>query len=56
MSSFSVKNVNQIFGTGTAEVHVLHDVNFEAEPGTLSSIMGPLDPVRVRFYQLLVAY
>lgn len=41
MSSFSVKNVNQIFGTGTAEVHVLHDVNFEAEPGTLSLIMGP---------------
>ncbi|RRG08080.1 MAG: ABC transporter ATP-binding protein [Lactobacillus sp.] len=41
MSSFSVKNVNQIFGTGTAKVHVLHDVNFEAEPGTLSLIMGP---------------
>ncbi|WP_225046626.1 ABC transporter ATP-binding protein [Lacticaseibacillus kribbianus] len=41
MSSFSVKNVNQIFGSGTAEVHVLHDVNFEAEPGTLSLIMGP---------------
>lgn len=41
MSSFSVKNVNQIFGTGTAKVHVLHDVNFEVEPGTLSLIMGP---------------
>lgn len=41
MSSFSVKNVNQIFGTGTAKVHGLHDVNFEAEPGTLSLIMGP---------------
>ena len=41
MSSFSMQNVNQIFGTGTAEVHVLHDVNFEAEPGTLSLIMGP---------------
>lgn len=41
MSSFSVKNVNQIFGTGTAQVQALHDVNFEAEPGTLSLIMGP---------------
>lgn len=41
MSSFLMQNVNQIFGTGTAEVHVLHDVNFEAEPGTLSLIMGP---------------
>lgn len=41
MNSFAVKNVNQTFGSGTAEVHVLHDVNFEAEPGTLSLIMGP---------------
>jgi putative ABC transport system ATP-binding protein len=41
MSSFSVHNVNQVFGTGTARVHVLHDVNFTAEPGTLSLIMGP---------------
>ncbi|GEN48644.1 ABC transporter ATP-binding protein [Ligilactobacillus pobuzihii] len=41
MNSFSVKNVNQIFGTGTAKVHVLHDVNFEADPGSLSLIMGP---------------
>lgn len=41
MSSFAVKNVNQIFGTGTAQVHVLHDVNFAAESGTLSLITGP---------------
>lgn len=41
MSSFTVKNVNQIFGSGTARVHVLHDINFEAEPGTLSLLMGP---------------
>jgi len=40
-SSLSLKNVNQIFGTGTARVHVLHDVDFEAKPGTLSLIMGP---------------
>ncbi|WP_125704195.1 ABC transporter ATP-binding protein [Lacticaseibacillus daqingensis] len=41
MSSFAVQHVNQVFGTGTARVQVLHDVNFEAEPGTLSLIMGP---------------
>ncbi|WDF82755.1 ABC transporter ATP-binding protein [Lacticaseibacillus pabuli] len=41
MSSFAVKNVNQIFGSGTAKVQALHDVSFEAEPGTLSLIMGP---------------
>lgn len=41
MNSFSVRNVNQIYGEGTAKVHVLHDVNFEVEPGTLSLIMGP---------------
>jgi len=40
-SSLSLKNVNLIFGTGTARVHVLHDVDFEAKPGTLSLIMGP---------------
>lgn len=41
MYSLSVQNVNQIYGNGTAKVHVLHDVNFTAEPGTLSLIMGP---------------
>lgn len=41
MYSLSVQNVNQIYGNGTAKVHVLHDINFTAEPGTLSLIMGP---------------
>lgn len=41
MTAIEIENVNQIFGTGTARVHVLHDVNFSAEPGTLSLIMGP---------------
>ncbi|WP_165314515.1 ABC transporter ATP-binding protein [Weissella sagaensis] len=41
MDSLSVQNVNQIYGNGTAKVHVLHDVNFTAEPGTLNLIMGP---------------
>ncbi|WP_054677028.1 ABC transporter ATP-binding protein [Lacticaseibacillus sharpeae] len=41
MSVLELHNVNQIFGTGTARVHVLHDINFAAEPGQLSLIMGP---------------
>jgi putative ABC transport system ATP-binding protein len=41
MNSFEMKHVNQTFGTGIAEVQVLHDVNFSAQPGTLSLIMGP---------------
>lgn len=41
MSAFEIEHVNQVFGTGTARVQVLHDVNFAAEPGTLSLIMGP---------------
>ncbi|KRK40624.1 ABC transporter ATP-binding protein [Loigolactobacillus bifermentans] len=41
MNAFEMKHVNQTFGTGSAEVQVLHDVNFSAQPGTLSLIMGP---------------
>lgn len=41
MDSLIVQNVNQIYGNGTAEVHVLHNVNFTAESGTLNLIMGP---------------
>lgn len=41
MSAFEIEHVNQVFGTGTARVQVLHDVNFAAEPGTLSLIKGP---------------
>ncbi|MFD1392409.1 ABC transporter ATP-binding protein [Lacticaseibacillus jixianensis] len=41
MSSFTIKHVDQIFGSGTAQVQALHDVNFEADAGTLSLIMGP---------------
>lgn len=41
MAVLSIKHVNQVFGTGTARVQVLHDISFEAEPGTLSLIMGP---------------
>lgn len=41
MSVLSIQHVNQFFGSGTARVQVLHDVNFEAIPGTLSLIIGP---------------
>jgi len=41
MSVLSIQHVNQFFGNGTARVQVLHDVNFEAKPGTLSLIIGP---------------
>ncbi|CUS25365.1 ABC-type antimicrobial peptide transport system, ATPase component [Paucilactobacillus oligofermentans DSM 15707 = LMG 22743] len=41
MSVLSIQHVNQFFGSGTARVHVLHDVNFDAKPGTLSLIIGP---------------
>lgn len=41
MSVLELHNVNQIFGTVTARVHVLHDIDFAAEPGQLSLIMGP---------------
>lgn len=41
MTAIEMKNINQIYGKGIAKVHVLHDVNFKAEPGTLSLIIGP---------------
>lgn len=40
-TAIEMNNINQIYGKGIAEVHVLHDVNFNAEPGSLSLIIGP---------------
>lgn len=40
MNVLELQNVNQIFGTGTAQVQALHDVNFSAAPGELSLVMG----------------
>ncbi|KRN94123.1 peptide ABC transporter ATPase [Pediococcus stilesii] len=40
-TAIEMSDINQIYGKGIAEVHVLHDVNFKAEPGTLSLIIGP---------------
>lgn len=41
MTAIEMHNINQIYGKGIAKVHVLHDVNFKAEAGTLSLIIGP---------------
>ncbi len=41
MAAISLTNVNQVFGSGTAQVQALTDVNFAAATGTLSLVMGP---------------
>lgn len=41
MSVLSLQHVNQFFGSDSARVQVLNDVSFDAEPGTLSLIVGP---------------
>jgi putative ABC transport system ATP-binding protein len=41
MTAIEMNNINQIYGKGIAKVHVLHDVNFKAEAGILSLIIGP---------------
>lgn len=41
MAVIEMNGINQIYGKGIAEVHVLHDIDFKAEAGTLSLIIGP---------------
>lgn len=41
MAAIEMNGINQIYGKGIAEVHVLHDIDFKAEAGTLSLIIGP---------------
>lgn len=41
MVAIEMNGINQIYGKGIAEVHVLHDIDFKAEAGTLSLIIGP---------------
>lgn len=41
MSTIELKNINKSFGTGTSKVHVLKDVNFQAEKGELVLVLGP---------------
>lgn len=41
MTTLSLKNVSKVFGSGTAKVNALTDVNFEANKGKLVLILGP---------------
>lgn len=41
MRAIALSHIDQTFGSGIAEVQVLHDVSFYAESGTVSLIMGP---------------
>lgn len=41
MPAIELKNVNKYYGSGSARVHVLKDVNFSAELGEVVLILGP---------------
>lgn len=41
MAQMELQKIEKYFGKGMGRVHVLHDVNFKAEPGELNLILGP---------------
>lgn len=41
MTSIHLHNINKFFGSGSARVHVLKDLDFQAEYGELVLILGP---------------
>lgn len=41
MSTIQLTNINKTFGHDLSEVHVLHDINFEANKGELILVLGP---------------
>ncbi|MFD0898379.1 ABC transporter ATP-binding protein [Loigolactobacillus binensis] len=41
MSAIQLTNINKFFGQKSSRVHVLHDINFTAEAGQLSLVIGP---------------
>lgn len=41
MSVIEFKNVNKYFGSGSAKVHTLKDINFSADKGEFVLILGP---------------
>ena len=41
MAVIELKNINKEFGTGISRVQVLDGVNFQANRGELSLILGP---------------
>ena len=41
MAVITLKDVSKVYGTGTAKVTALHDVNFTADKGSVVLIVGP---------------
>lgn len=41
MSAIQLSNINKFFGQKSSRVHVLHDINFTANAGELSLVIGP---------------
>lgn len=41
MAVITLKDVSKVYGTGTAKVTALHDVNFNADKGSVVLIVGP---------------
>lgn len=41
MTAIKLSNINKFFGSGLSRVEVLKDVNFTADLGELSLILGP---------------
>lgn len=41
MSTIKLQHVNKVFGSGIGKVQALTDINFEADPGELTLILGP---------------
>lgn len=41
MTTIKLTNINKTFGKGLSKVHVLHDINFEANKGELILVLGP---------------
>lgn len=41
MSAIELRNVNKDYGTGISQVHVLSKINFQAQLGELSLVLGP---------------
>lgn len=41
MSTIELQHVNKVFGSGIGRVQALFDINFKADPGELTLILGP---------------
>lgn len=41
MNAISLQNVAHTYGSDTAQVHALHQLNFSAQAGTLNLVLGP---------------